>query len=307
MELRHLRYFVAVAQEQNITRAAARLHVSQPPLSRQMQDLETELGVTLLERTAKSVRLTDAGRIFLEEAQAVLRRADEAVQVVRAVADGQQGDIHVGYAPSLTVQLLPRILRLSQEKLPRVRIALHDLSTAEMLDGLRTGSLHVALMIQVSRRTLAGLASHELRRYALCVAAAPSHPLAQSRRVTLQQVAADRLLGYSRSDYPEYHEWLHSLFAPLGVDPILAEEHDGASSLIAAVEGGRGIALVPQTFSCFVGARLSLRPLSPPTSPFAVIMAYKSPGLPARVKQFIGLLEKGVTGEDDELKLAELE
>src|SRR6185369_11615858 len=94
MELRHLRYFVAVAEEQNVTRAAARLHVSQPPLSRQIRDLEDELGVALFEHSAKAVRLTEAGRVFLTEARAVVQRADEAVQTVRAVASGQRGEIH---------------------------------------------------------------------------------------------------------------------------------------------------------------------------------------------------------------------
>jgi LysR family transcriptional regulator, benzoate and cis,cis-muconate-responsive activator of ben and cat genes len=104
MQLRHLRYFIAVAEEQNVTRAAARLHVSQPPLSRQIRDLENELGISLFDRGAKAVRLTEAGRVFLVEAQAVLRRADQAVEMARAVASGQRGEIHVGYAPSLTVE-----------------------------------------------------------------------------------------------------------------------------------------------------------------------------------------------------------
>src|SRR6188768_4008943 len=94
MELRHLRYFVAVAEAENVTRAAAKLRVAQPAVSRQIRDLEEELGIALLERTAKSVRLTDAGRIFLEEARAVLQRADEAVQAVRAVAGGMRGQLH---------------------------------------------------------------------------------------------------------------------------------------------------------------------------------------------------------------------
>src|SRR6187549_3369689 len=100
MELRHLRYFVAVAEEENISRAAARLHVSQPPLSRQIRDLEEELGVDLLERGAKSVRLTPAGRIFAAEARAVLERVESATQVVRAFARGGLKEIHIGYAPS---------------------------------------------------------------------------------------------------------------------------------------------------------------------------------------------------------------
>src|SRR5579863_6215004 len=101
MELRHLRYFIVVAEEQNVTRAAARLHVSQPPLSRQIRDLEEELGVALFKRTAKSVELTAAGKIFLTEARAILQRSNEAVQTVRAVASVGRGQVRVGYAPSL--------------------------------------------------------------------------------------------------------------------------------------------------------------------------------------------------------------
>src|SRR5690242_10594314 len=105
MELRHLRYFVAVAEEENVSRAALRLHVSQPGLSRQIRDLEEELRLSLFERDAKSLRLTETGRVFLEEARAVLRRVDDAVRAARAVASG--GELHVGYAPSLTARILP--------------------------------------------------------------------------------------------------------------------------------------------------------------------------------------------------------
>src|SRR5271167_2639368 len=111
MELRHLRYFVAVAEAENVTRAATKLHVSQPALSRQIHDLEEEIGFPLFERSAKSVRLTDAGRLFLNEARAVIERAELAVKNARAVAGGIRGEIHVGYAPSLTVQILPLTLR----------------------------------------------------------------------------------------------------------------------------------------------------------------------------------------------------
>src|SRR5580693_364798 len=104
MELRHLRYFVAVAEEENVSRAALKLHVSQPGLSRQIRDLEGELGFPLFERSAKSLRLTDAGRAFLPEARAVLQRAEDAVQTARAVATGGRAELHIGYAPSLTAR-----------------------------------------------------------------------------------------------------------------------------------------------------------------------------------------------------------
>jgi LysR family transcriptional regulator, benzoate and cis,cis-muconate-responsive activator of ben and cat genes len=292
MELRHLRYFVAVAEEQSVTRAAARLHVSQPPLSRQVRDLEDELGVALFDHGAKSVRLTEAGKVFLNEARTVLQRADEAVRIVKAVANGQSGEIHVGYAPSLTVEILPRALKVFQEANPGVRVQLHDLSTQEMLRGLRDGKLNVALMIQTSAKVLAGITFEELRRYAVCVAMHPAHPLARVRRVSLEQVANERLVGYTLVDYPEYHLSFANLFARLKRTPQIAEEHDSFTSLIAAVEAGRGVALVLQGFDCLSGPRLRVRPLSPAPPPYVVGVAYRKSGSSAATKNFVAVAKR---------------
>jgi DNA-binding transcriptional LysR family regulator len=287
MELRHLRYFVAVAEDQNVTRAAARLHVSQPPLSRQIRDLEEELDVALFDHGAKAVRLTDAGRVFLIEARAVLQRVEDAVHVVKAVASGQRGEIHVGYAPSLTVELLPRALRFFQEANPGVRVQLHDLSTQDMLRGLRDDTLHVALLIQVSAKVLTGLVFEELHRYAVCVAVHPAHPLARTRKVGLEQVATERLIAYTLADYPEYHAWLSDLFAPLKRPPDIAEEHDSSTSLIASVEAGRGVALVQKGFDCLAGPRLKVRPLTPAPPPFIVGVAHRKDAKATVTEKFI--------------------
>ena len=155
MELRHLRYFVAVAEAENVSRAALKLHVSQPALSRQIRDLEEELGFLLLERGAKSVRLTEAGKTFQGEARAVLQRVEEAVKTARAVATGGRGELHVGYAPSLTVRILPPALRAFQAGLPNVRVLLHDLSTEEMLARLRDGALQIAFLVRPTPRHVA--------------------------------------------------------------------------------------------------------------------------------------------------------
>src|SRR3974377_1236769 len=136
MELRHLRYFVAAAEEENVSRAALKLHVSQPALSRQIRDLEDELGFSLFERSAKSVRLTEAGKAFFSEARAVLQRAEQAVNHARAIARGG-GELHVGYAPSPMVRIMPATLRAFQAQAPHARGALHDLSTEEVLRGIR--------------------------------------------------------------------------------------------------------------------------------------------------------------------------
>ena len=287
MELRHLRYFVAVAEAENVSRAALKLHVSQPGLSRQIRDLEDEIGFQLFERSAKSLRLTGAGKVFLTEARAVLQHADEAVKKARAVAGGTGGEINVGYAPSLTVQILPAALRKFQEQFPHVRVALHDLSTEEMLAQLGEKKLQVALTVRPPARLLRGLRCAELARYEMCVALAPQHPLAKLKFVSLEQISREPLIAYSRKDYPEYHEQLEKLFAPFGGKPRLAGEHDGITSLIADVEVGRGFALVPSCVACMAGPRLKLLPLRP-ALPLIPVAAVWRPELETElVKKFI--------------------
>jgi DNA-binding transcriptional LysR family regulator len=292
VELRHLRYFVTVAASQNFTRAARQLHVAQPALSRQIHDLEEELGVTLLERSPRGARLTPAGEAFTVEARAVLQRAEEAAQVARAFAQGERGELQLGYAPSPTVELLPRILHAFQGEAPGVRVVMHDLSSEEMTRGLRDRKLHVALLVKPLANALRGLTFEELCRYPLCAALPPEHRLAGLKRVGLKELADERLVVYSRSEYPEYHEFLADLFQPFGRSPPIAEELDSATSLIAAVEARRGIALVPSCLACLAGPRLKLRGLQPAPPPIIVGTAYQSGGLCSVGQRFVKLLRE---------------
>ncbi|HEV2695253.1 MAG TPA: LysR family transcriptional regulator [Verrucomicrobiae bacterium] len=287
MELRHLRYFVAVAEEENVSKAALKLHVSQPGISRQIRDLEDEIGFPLFERSAKSVRLTAAGKVFLTGARDVLQQTEAVVKKARAAAGGITGEINVGYAPSLTVQILPPLLRAFQEQLPQVRVALHDLSSEEMLAQLRSKKLQVSLTVQPPGKMLRELAFLELARYQICVAVAPRHALAKLKSITLQQVAREPLIGYTRQDYPEYHEDMGKLFASAGVKPRFVEEHEGGNSLNAAVEAGRGIALVPSSLACMVGPRLKLIPLKPALPPIPVGAVWLKENESELVKRFI--------------------
>src|SRR5262249_50331733 len=150
MELRHLRYFVAVAELLNFTKAAAKLRVAQPSFSRQIRDLEEDLGVSLLERNSRFVRLTEAGKAFATETSAVLQHAETAAQTARAFAKSHHGRLHLGYAPSLTVEVLPQALRSFEKQCPRVRVTIQDLSIREMMNGLREGRLDVALTVELS-------------------------------------------------------------------------------------------------------------------------------------------------------------
>jgi DNA-binding transcriptional LysR family regulator len=290
MELRHLRYFTAVAEEQNVTRAAARLHVSQPPLSRQIRDLEEELGVELFKRTPKSLELTGAGKIFLAEARSVLLRADEAVQAVRALAKGARGQVRVGYAPSLTVEILPRALKLFEQENPGTRVSLHDCSTEECGRKLLDKKLDVALGVKPAGKMWRGVVFEKLVSYPVHCAVAASHPFAKKHAVSPPQMKSERLIGYSREEYPEYHAWLREIFRPFGFDPAIAEEHDSVSSLIAAVEAGRGIAIVPSSLRCMVGPRLKLLPIEPKLAPIIVGVMYVVP-LPETANHFVAAVK----------------
>jgi DNA-binding transcriptional LysR family regulator len=287
MELRHLRYFVAVADTENVSRAALKLHVSQPGLSRQVHDLEAEIGFQLFERSAKSLRLTEAGKVFLVEARAVLARAEEAVNKARLVAGSVSGELHVGYAPSLTVQILPPTLRKFQETFPKVRVLLHDLSTEEMLTQLGSGDLQVALMVRPPKKKSTGLGIEDLARYPMCVAVSPKHPFAKKKKITLREVVGEPLIGYTRKDYPDYHDAIAKIFAPTGRQPHIAEEHDGVNSIIAAVESGRGFALVPTSIACMVGPRLKLIPIEAGPAPIPVVAVWRTKDVSDLVGKFV--------------------
>jgi len=292
MELRHLRYFVAVAEHENVTRAALSLHVSQPALSQQIRDLEDELGFALLERSAKSVRLTEAGRTFLPEAREVLQRATQAVEAARAVANGGGVELHIGYAPSLTSRLLPASLRAARKELPGLRVKLHDLSTEEMLAGLREGKLQLAFMVRPPTSMLRGLQFEELTRDPMKLAVAPNHILARRRNVGVAEAAQEALIVYGRKDFPEYHELLEAIFDRAKAKPTIAEEHESVSSLIAAVEAGAGVAFVSESIRCVSGTRLKLVSLSPAPEPLIVGAAWSKTGLTKTAEQFLALAKR---------------
>ena len=267
MELRHLRYFVAVAEEENVSRGASKLRISQPGVSRQIHELEDELGFALFTRTGKSVRLTAAGTIFFAEARDLLARTAAAVDKARASL-AAPAELQVGYIPSGTVEILPRALRGFQDRYPQVQVTLHDLSAEEMLPLLLQKKLDLALTV-LHYRLPRSLAMRELARYETCVAVGTTHPLAKSKLVRLDQIASEPVATYTRKDYPGYNKHLEKMFATVGCKPRIGSEHDSGSSLIAAVAAGREFALLPSCARGAAGARLrflKVRPILPPWS-----------------------------------------
>ena len=271
MELRHLRYFVAVAEAENVLRAATwKLHVSQPAVSRQIRDLEDELGVQLFERTGKSVRLSDAGFLFLKEARAVLERTDEAVRNLRAFAEAGETELQVGYAPALRTQIVSPALRAFQQLMPKVHVKLHDWSNEKSLTGLRDGRLQLAFIIRPSKRGAArDLRFEELLREQVRLAVPPNHPFAQRRSVSLADASKEPFVGLTREDFPDYHAYLATVFAPVKNKPRVIEEHDSVASLVSAIEAGTGVSMLVDAIAQNLGTGVKLVRLTPEPKPFS--------------------------------------
>jgi LysR family transcriptional regulator, benzoate and cis,cis-muconate-responsive activator of ben and cat genes len=285
VELRHLRYFVAVAEAENVSRAALKLHVSQPPLSRQIRDLEDELGFPLLKRTAKSISLTEAGRTFLNEARAVLQRVDEGVEKARAIATAGETDLHIGYSPTPFAKILPKTLQVFQKAMPKVHVRLHDWSNKTILDGVRDGRLQIGLITR-SPKTIAlhDLRFEELLRQRVCVAVAPQHPFARRRAIPLTEVVGEPLIGLTREDYPNYYDLLSIIFSKAKQKLRVIEEHDSMPGVMSAVEAGTGVA-VAVDFGYNFGNRVEFLHLTPEPKPFSVgIVATKGKLNPAAEK-----------------------
>ncbi len=279
MELRHLRYFVAVAEAENVLRAATqKLHVSQPAVSRQIRDLEDELGVQLFERTGKAVNLTDAGRVFLREARAVLERTDEAVKNVRAFAQTGETELHVGYSPLPGAQ---------KQVMPKVHVKLHDWSNEKIVTGLRDGRLQLAFIVRPSKRGESrDLRFEELLREQVRLAVPPTHPFAQRRSVSLVDAAKEPFVGLTREDFPDYHAYLAAIFAPVKNKPRVIEEHDSMSSVISAIEAGTGVGVAVDALGYSFGSRVKLVRLTPEPKPLSFGIATRKGKLSPATEKF---------------------
>jgi DNA-binding transcriptional LysR family regulator len=265
MELRHLRYFVAVAEMENVSRAATqRLHVAQPSLSRQIRDLEDEVGVPLLERTARAVRLTDAGRAFLDEARAILKHTNEAVLKARGIGGKRETELHVGDFPLVAARIMPRLLREYQNAMPHVHVKLHDWPVEKEIAAVRDGQLHLAMIIPpLTGNWRRELRFEELLSLRVRLAVSCNHPFAQRKAVSLTDAAREPFIGLLHEEYPQHRIYVNAIFARVKDKPRFVEEHDGWAGLFSAVDAGTGVAIVSNAFDYAFGNRVKLLPLTP--------------------------------------------
>jgi DNA-binding transcriptional LysR family regulator len=237
--------------------------------------LESDLATPLFSREKGRVALTDAGRALVEHARELLARSDNAALHVQAVARGECATVEVGYAPSLAVQLLPLVLERLSQSHPSLNLRMHDLSSDEMVSGLKDGSLHLAYTVGASVMAEPGLVKETLVSYPVCVAVSRGHPWARRKTVPIKDLANAPLLGYAQDAYPEYPRWIETILASAKVKPRMAGEFDSVSSLLLRIEAGTGVSLVPWSFSCHGAERIVLLPLTPAPPPLDLVMCWK--------------------------------
>jgi DNA-binding transcriptional LysR family regulator len=270
MELRHLRYFVAVAEELHFRRAAERLHVAQPAVSEQIRKLEAELGVRLFARTQRSVSLTDAGAAMLEEAHHVLNQADVACRAARQADQRSIGRLRVGYLPDVLPPAVPRILRHYGAAAPGIRVTLTTGGARRLIEDVREQRLDIAVVCLPAPVT--GLRVVPIGEEGTVAAVPESHPCANEPQVALHGLERTNLVQLARSVDPAFHDGVTGACRQAGIAPALIEVAEPlVEQVLLVVASGAGIALLPESAAArYATPGVRFRPLAPPAPVFQV-------------------------------------
>lgn len=261
-QLSHLRCFVAVATELHFGRAAALLHMTQPPLTRQIQLLEHEVGVQLLERSGAGVRLTPAGATFLREAEDILRRSQAATLAARRAMRADAGSVTLGYIAAASYGLLPRALAALRTQLPDVHVVLREMQSVDQLEALAGDRLDLAIVRPFAPRSFAG--SAPLLREPLVLALPASHALAAQNAVPLAALQGQAFIEYCPSETRYIYELIAGRLRADGVAPEVVLTLSHTHAILAMVDAAWGLALVPQSAMALGWAGVAYRPLQDP-------------------------------------------
>ena len=245
MELHALRYFVAVAEELHFGRAATRLHITQPALSRQIQGLEAELGLELLRRTKRTVELTEAGETFLVEVRKALQQVESAIHMAQRVARGEIGCLRIAFTPSAMHTVLPEILKQFRDHFPKVKLELTELCTLDQVEALRTEIIDVGFLHPPIEAPFLKLSP--LKGERLIVALPQTHPLANQKHLPLKSLAAEPFILHPRYEGPVLYDQILHLCRKAGFEPYIVHETVKNQTRVGLVAAGIGIAFVPES------------------------------------------------------------
>jgi DNA-binding transcriptional LysR family regulator len=290
MELRHIRYFLAVAGEMNFTRAAKKVGIGQPPLSQQIQSLEKELGAPLFRRVPRGVELTDSGKVFLPEAQAILAQAERAKKIAQRGARGELGNLRLGFTSSAAFTGIVRdAIRVFRENYPNVELTLEEEDTTTLLDRLSEQTLDAAF-IRPGRNDPDGVQVHRLVEEATMIALPSDHPLVKASALPLSALAKDRFLLFPRSAGPGFFDEIISACRGAGFEPRMGYEAPQITSVGNMIAAGLGVSIVPISIAnqvCVAGVKYLKIVGDAPIAPIA--LAIRPDEQSVTVKNFVTL------------------
>ena len=297
MELRHIRYFVAVAEELSFTRAAARLGIGQPPLSQQIKDLEAELGTALLRRVPHGAELTEAGKVFLEEGRRTLASSDLATTAVRRAARGEFGHLNLGFTSSAHFNaIVPLTIRGFTRSYPHVELALEEANTHKLLDAVGRGTLDVAFTHSGLEQDTE-LSCMAVKVESLIAALPNAHPKAGDCTLRLAELANDLFILKPRSVGPELHKQALAACRAVGFEIKLGREAPQLATIISFVAAELGVALVPASMQQVRAPGVSYLPLSDVQASITLCMVWRRGGVSKVVKNFISLVRSTCEGD----------
>ena len=298
MELRHLRYFVAVAEELHFGRAAERLRISQPPLSQQIQLLERELGVRLFDRSNRRVSLTDAGRLFLEETRRTLVQVDKSVDVARRAEQGEIGELQVGFTSSAPfTSILPRAILAFRRSFPAVHLALHEMTSKQVVEAVQEQTLQVGMIRPFELP--AGLQTVELFGEPLVALMPAGHRLAADAEqgLALAELAEEPFVFFPRSYGTGLYDQLLELARQAGFSPRIAQEANEALTIIGLVAAGLGVSVLPASFRRIRIDGVCFRTLSDPGGTTAVWLVKRRQEQSPLAQAFVELVTREASGQ----------
>jgi DNA-binding transcriptional LysR family regulator len=294
IELRQLRYFVAVAEENHFGRAAARLHMTQPPLSQTIQSLEAALGTLLFSRTKRSVALTPAGHALLPEARRILQQAGGLPELARRAASGESGLLSLSFVSTADYSVLPPLLREFRERYPQVRIDLREATTDVQLDDLMQGRIDAGLLIPPLQDKERVELDYTTVLSEPLVLAAPQglKQLRGKTAVSLNAVAELPLIIFPRRISPAFHDAILGSFRDAGLTPRIGQEAIQMQTIVGLVSAGMGIALVPQSVSNLKRPGVAYKPLSGKAPTVETGLAWRRDNISPVLRMFLELLKK---------------
>lgn len=287
MELRQLQSFVVVAEELNVGRAAVRLHLTQPSLSRQIAALERDLGVELFARIKKRFVLTAAGAAFLDDARDLLRRADDAVRTAQRTQRGEVGSLRLRFVQSATFEALPRLLGAFRTAYPEVVLDLETMTTIRQTEELRDGRIDVGLLRFPYDEP--GLLSKVVSEDPLVAALPAEHPLAKRRRIALKDLAEDEFILYTRATGPSVHDVIVGYCQAAGFTPRISQQGADVQTIVSLVAAGLGVSLLIAPTPPIDPAAVVYRELSDDLPPWRLSVAWSPNNQSPVLRQFLRL------------------